>query len=236
MFRNEKLELKVGLFMGVGIFLMFLIVFSISDFYFLKEGYDIKVVFDTAGGITENAPVRFTGVHVGEIKSAGIFQDEAEGKPRVKLNVRIAGDINIPEDAVARINTLGILGEQYLEITPGFSKRYLQSGGLIVGKNPTDVGQQMEKMSEFMASATGIMERIENGEGTLGKLLLDNDLYEDIKVIFDRLRNGEGTLGKFLVKDDVYDNVEDFTSDIKQHPWKLLHKTSDRAVKKKKKQ
>jgi len=227
MFRNEKLELKVGLFMGAGIFLMFLIVFSIRDLSFLNNGYDIQVIFDTAGGITRNAPVKLAGVNVGEVISTEIFHDENESATRVKLGVRINGSVKISEDAAARINTLGLLGEQYLEITPGVSKNYLREESVVIGKNPLSMGNQIEKMNAFMESAIKILKQIESGDGTLGKLLMDDTVYEDITVILNRLKNGEGTLGKLLVKEEIYDNVEDFTSDIKENPWKLLHKTKN---------
>jgi len=227
MFRDEKLELKVGLFMGAGIFLMFLIVFSIKDLSFFNKGYDIQVIFDTAGGITRDAPVKLAGVNVGEVISTDIFQDETENVTRVKLGVRVNGNVKISEDAAARINTLGLLGEQYLEITPGVSKKYLCEDSVVVGKNPLSVGNQIEKMNAFMEAAIKILKQIESGDGTLGKLLMDDTVYEDIAVILNRLKNGEGTLGKLLVKEEIYDNVEEFTSDIKEHPWKLLHKTKD---------
>ena len=50
-------------------------------------------------------------------------------------------------------------------------------------------------------------------------------------MIFGRLERGEGTLGKLLVDEKVYDDMEDFVGDIKANPWKLLHKTSDRKKK-----
>jgi phospholipid/cholesterol/gamma-HCH transport system substrate-binding protein len=237
MFRDEKLELKVGLFIGVGIFLMFLIVFSISDFYLLKKGYDIRVIFDFVNGITEDAPVRLAGVHVGEVKKIDVYYDDTAGKTRVKLYVWIGGDTKIEEDAVARINTLGLLGEQYLEITPGISDSFLKPDDKIIGRNPVNVGQQMEAVSELVQSVRNIFQNAEKGEGTLGKLLVDDALYNDLATIFGRLSKGEGTIGKLLVEEKVYDDLEDFVSDIKAHPWKLLHKgsTGEKKSDKKKK-
>ncbi|MBU1894916.1 MAG: MCE family protein, partial [Candidatus Omnitrophica bacterium] len=208
------------------VFLMFLIVFSISDMYVLKKGYNLFSVFDMVNGITANAPVRLAGVHVGDIKKAEIYFDETLGKPRVKLDIRINGDVKISSDAVARINTLGLLGEQYLEITPGKSKQFLEYGDKLLSKNPINVGSEMEKMKELMQSTSQLIQHIERGEGTLGKLLTDDTLYNDLTVIFGRLKRGEGTLGKLLVEEEVYDDMEEFTEDIKKHPWKLLHKSS----------
>lgn len=226
MFRDEKLEMKVGLFIGAGIFLMFLIVFSISDMTLFKKGYPINVVFDYVNGITGHSPVRLAGVHAGDVKEIKIFFDEEVGHSRVRVNVWINGDTRIERDAEARINTLGLLGEQYLEISPGKEPRFLESGDTLIGVNPVNVGEQMAKMTEFMSAATGIIRKVENGEGTLGKLLVDDTLYNDLATIFGRLADGEGTIGKLLVKEDVYNNIEDFTSDIKAHPWKLLKKGS----------
>ena len=201
MFRDEKLEMKVGLFIGIGIFVMFLIVFSVSDFYGFKRGQTFKVIFDYVNGLTEDAPVRLAGVHVGEVKKIEIFRDENINRTRVRVAIWIKGGINIEKDAVARINTLGLLGEQYLEITPGTDDIFLKSGATTIGKNPINVGRQMETMSKLGQSAANV---------------------------FGRLSKGEGTVGKLLVEEKIYDDLEAFVADIRAHPWKLLHKTSDR--------
>jgi len=231
MFRNQNLELKVGLFIGVGIFVMFLLVFSISDLRMLKEGYPLHVIFDYVNGVTANSPVRFAGVHVGDVKSIGIFYDEEEARTKVRVDLWVMGDTRIEKDAVARINTLGLLGEQYIELSPGESSEFFEPDAVIVGRNPINVGEQMEMMSKLADSFSKIMSNVEKGKGTLGKLLTDDTLYNDLEVIFGRLKRGEGTLGKLLVEEKVYDDMEDFVGEIKANPWKLLHKTSDRKKK-----
>ena len=228
MFRNEKLELKVGLFIGLGIFIGFLIVFSLSDVYLLQKGYKINVLFDFVNGIKQNAPIRLAGVNVGEVKEINLFYDKDLGRTRVRLGLWLSGDAKVETDSVSRINTLGLLGEQYLEITPGTSDRFVQPGDTIEGKNPINVGVQMEKVSELVGSAASMFRDVAEGKGTVGKLIVDDTLYNDLETIFGRLAKGEGTIGKLLVKEDVYDNIEEFTADIKAHPWKLLHKTTDR--------
>ena len=164
MLRSEKLEVKVGLFIGVGIFLMFLLVFSISDLYLLKGGYNIITEFDFVNGITENAPVRLAGVNVGEIKKTDIFYDEEKQRTRVGLTVWINDGVQVETDAVARINTLGLLGEQYLEITPGKEKTFLEDGSVIVGRNPVNVGEQMEGMNDLIDSFNSVMKNVEDGK------------------------------------------------------------------------
>ncbi len=224
MFRDEKLELKVGLFIGMGIFLMFLIVFSISDIYLLEKGYNLRSVFDYVNGLTEDSPIRYEGVHVGEVKKMDIFYDDADKKTRVMLDLWVRGDIRIEKDAIARINTLGLLGEQYLEITPGKEQSFMEPGGTVNSKNPVHVGEQMEGMVELVDSVKNIFKRVEEGEGTLGKLLSDPTLYDNLRAVSDKLAKGEGTIGKLLVEEKIYDDLEAFVADIKAHPWKLLSK------------
>jgi len=230
MFRNEKLELKVGLFIGLGIFIGFLIVFSLSDVYLLQKGYKVNVLFDFVNGIKQNAPIRLAGVNVGEVKEIHLYYDENAKRTRVRLGLWIAGDAKLETDCVARINTLGLLGEQYLEITPGKADRFLKPGDNIDGRNPINVGMQMEKMSELVGSASKMFKSVSEGKGTIGKLIMDDTIYNDLETIFGRLADGEGTIGKLLAKDDIYNDVEELVSDIKAHPWKLLHKTKEKKT------
>ncbi|MFH1837797.1 MAG: MlaD family protein [Candidatus Omnitrophota bacterium] len=226
MIRNKKLEIKVGLFIGMGMFLMFLIVFSISDIYLLKNGYNVSSEFDFVNGITENAPVRLAGVNVGEIKKTEIFYDDKQGKTRVRLDIWVNESVRLEKDAIARINTLGLLGEQYLEITPGSSKEFLSPGETLEGKTPVNIGEQMEGVNDIIRSFKSIAEKAEKGEGTLGKFLSDDSLYNKMESILDKIDKGKGTIGQLISNDKMYKDLEAFASDIRAHPWKLLSKPS----------
>ncbi|KJJ84140.1 Mammalian cell entry-like domain protein [Candidatus Omnitrophus magneticus] len=251
MFRDEKLELKVGIFIGVGIALMFLIVFAVKDVPVWGKTFILNVMFDYVNGIKENSPVRLAGVNVGEVKGIELFYDEGKKKNRVKINILVRDNLKIEKDSVARVNTLGLLGEQYLEISPGFLKDYFATGDTMEGVNPIHAGEEMEKMREAIASFSSIARNIEKGEGTigklikddtlyknlenvfgglsrgegtLGKLLKDDNLYKDLHGVFSGMNSGEGTLGRFLKDDSVYRHMDEFILDLKSNPWKLLQK------------
>ncbi len=256
MIRNERIEMKVGLFMGIGLFVMFLIVFSVSDLHLLREAYEVEAVFDFVNGIKTSSPVRLAGVNVGEVSDINIFYDEAAGRTRVGVKMRVRKGIRIEKDAIVRVNTLGLLGEQYAEITPGTLREFLSDGDVIEGRNPVNVGQQMEVIQEvaelvvsmvkdasegkgtigkllvddsLYVGLADVLGRISKGEGTLGMLLTDDAIYNDLVTILGRIRDGEGTIGKFLVDEEVYENVRDFTDDIRRNPWKLLRVTPERT-------
>ena len=205
---TREFEFKVGIFILIGIAILFLIVFSVGDINISKTGYKIKVLFNFAGGIGGTAPIRYAGVGVGQVQGIRVVYDEKEKKTKAELTAWINDGMRIENDSVVTINTLGLLGEKYLEIFPGTAgKPYLKNNDTIVGKDPVP----MEKVTENLAS-----------------------LSDSIKEIVDKLNKGEGTLGKLMFKDEVYDdlkattgNFKAFSEDIRRHPWKLLARGSE---------
>ena len=196
----KTFEIKVGLFIMIGIAILFFIVFSVGEINFSKTGYRIKVLFSFANGIGGTAPVRLAGVGVGQVQGIKIIRDEKTNQTKAELTVWINDKTKIEEDAVVTINTLGLLGEKYLEIFPGTpGTPALKSNSVIVGRDPVP----MEKFTETLASLT-----------------------DSVNVIVEKIRKGEGTIGKLLMDQAVYDNLEAFTAEIKKHPWKLLIKPS----------
>ena len=190
-------EVKVGIFILIGIIILIGMIFSIGDIYFIRPGYHVKVVFNFANGIGLNAPVRLAGVEVGELDNIKIYYDTSEKKTKVELSAWIKKDVVIEEDARAVINTLGLLGEKYLEIFPGESKRFLEEGSVLAGVDPVSTETMTMDLKE---------------------------LLDSFKVVAARLEKGEGTVGKFLMDEAIYDNLEAFTADLKNNPWKLMHK------------
>ena len=197
---SKVFELKVGIFIAVGILIFFIVVFSIGDVYLIRKGYHINILFNFANGITESAPVRLAGVNVGQIDKIDIFYDEEEKMTKVRLMAWIEDEkIKIAADSVALINTLGLLGEKYLEIFPGADTvNFLDPEEEIIGHDPIPTERLAEKVDGIADSVSVIMKRLEDGEGTLGKL---------------------------LVEEKVYNDLESFVSDVKKHPWKLLRRS-----------
>lgn len=210
--RPMSFEIKVGIFVFLGILIMFVIVFSIGEFYILKPMYKVKVLFGFANGIEMGAPVRLAGINVGEIEEIGVYYDEDVKRTKVYLVAKIKKDARVEKNAACKINTLGLLGEKYLEISPGtIDAGFVQNNDVIVGQDPVpmeEVTKTMKELSDSAKSVTNsasvILGRLEKGEGTVGKLLMEEDVYNDLKA----------TTG----------NLREFSEDLKLHPWKLLAK------------
>jgi len=195
---SRAFELKVGVFILIGIAILFIIVFSIGDINLSKTGYKVKVQFNFASGIGPSAPVRLAGVGVGQVQGIQIIHDPKDKKTKAELTVWINDGAKIEEDAVVTINTLGLMGEKYLEIIPGTpGTPDVKPNGTLVGKDPVS----MEKITENLAA-----------------------LSESVRAIVDKIKKGDGTIGKLLNDDAIYNNLEGFTADIRKHPWKLLNR------------
>ncbi len=199
MAEEKNFELKVGLFVSMGILIFITIIFSIGDVNFVKQGYRIKTLFSFIDGVTESSPVRYAGVDVGHVEKIEIRQDTPDGSAKVEVTAYIDDPARtIERDSKAMINTLGLLGEKYVEIEPGQkSSGYIQDGEYICGKDPMLMSDITDNLNQLAVSAGDIM---------------------------NNLREGKGTIGKLLVEEKIYDDLEAFVSDIKAHPWKLLSK------------
>ena len=62
---QKRLEITVGFFVMLAFAIFFVIVFFVSGFYFLRDGYSVKINFDYIAGLEKGAPVRLAGVRVG---------------------------------------------------------------------------------------------------------------------------------------------------------------------------
>lgn len=201
-------ELKVGIFVFIGIVVLFTIVFSIGKIYIFQPGYSIRVIFNYAGGIADAAPARLAGVDVGEVEGINIFYDEEIMRTRVEVLVWLKKNVKIEKNAIVRVNTLGMLGEKYLEIIPGTEETgFVEANGILIGEDPVMLDELAEDLKDLADSAGVVMSKLERGEGTIGKLLTD---------------------------DTIYKNLEEFTEDIKKNPWKLFRKTKESKKKKRK--
>ncbi|MFC1805028.1 MlaD family protein [Candidatus Omnitrophota bacterium] len=116
-FGKTKLELKVGVFVFAGIAILVIFVLSLGSFKTWASGYQVNFIFDFVNGVKRGAPVRFAGVEVGEVKEIN-FVFEATNKLQVQIVTWIEHEVNIPVDSTVWVNTLGLLGEKYIEIMP----------------------------------------------------------------------------------------------------------------------
>ena len=244
MAQHLSLEIRVGAFIVSGIVLLIFFVFAIGDLStYFQPGYALRVLFDTANGITEGSPVQYAGVEVGKVQRVSI-KYRADKNPSVELEVRLPSSVNVRADDIAATSTFGLLGEKYLEITPGPGEGgVLEPNGQLVGKPPVSTEDVIKRSSEVLNELKETLQGVNNLVGDpeariyLKEALLEaRDATRNWKVLGERLNialsyaeSGQGNVGKFLYSEDLYQRMVLFVEDLRAHPWKLLvRKKSDK--------
>jgi phospholipid/cholesterol/gamma-HCH transport system substrate-binding protein len=229
-FGKSKLELKVGMFVFAGLVILVIFVLYIGDFKNTLSTYRINFTFNFINGVKVGSPVRFAGVDVGEVKTINFVFPVKGERPKVQMITMITRSIKIPKDSQVWVNTLGILGEKYIEIMPGKSfDNVAHDGDTMVGNDPF-------AMQEFGELAKSVITKL---EATLTGINGVTDSVKTLTLNLDdgvtRLKNGEGTVGKLMYRDDLYNELEALVVDLKSHPWKLFWKGKEKPAPKTKK-
>ena len=124
--KKFNLEFAVGLFMIIGILCLGYLSIKLGKMEILgDEGYEVEAVFSNSGGLKSGSSVVIAGVDVGRVQQ--IVLDDYQAK--VVLNLPL--NVKIQEDAIASIKTKGLIGEKYVEITPGGADELIEPGGQI---------------------------------------------------------------------------------------------------------
>lgn len=216
-------EVKVGLLVVVAFVILGVAVFLVSErrnFFALKNRYYIQ--FETVLGLAPGSPAQLNGVTVGSVKRVVLPESVDEEMLTVWINVdRRYGD-RVREDSTARIKTLGLLGDKFIEISSGSADSpMIPSGGYIPAAAPTDVekllatgGDAVQNTVAISYSLRNILARMEAGEGLLGELLTDSEagrtakqglvaIMEAVRDITLQIHSGQGTVGQLIMDDDL---------------------------------
>src|SRR4030042_882309 len=136
LFGKSKLEMKVGIFVFFGLVILVIFVLSIGGFKSWTSGRMVKFNFGFINGVKIGAPVRFAGMDVGQVKKIN-FILLPEGKTKIQIVGWVEDRIKIPVDSTVWVNTLGLLGEKYIEIMPGKDAvNFLSAGQSLEGEDP----------------------------------------------------------------------------------------------------
>lgn len=217
-------QLRVGTLVIVSLAIFALAVFFISgQIGFLTRRYTLKTYFSGAGGLREGAQVRLAGIPVGNVESIRI-SSYTEPDRAVEIDVRLTRKYRsqIRADSVATLETAGLLGESYLDITRGASGQpVLPDGGEVKSREEADIKQIVQNTNDVIsnlrvlsAKLTDVTNRIQSGEGSLGKLVYDqtaynrlNDAAGAVQRLAARVERGEGSLGKLVGDETLYQRI-----------------------------
>ena len=192
-------EVKSGILVVVCLVLLTILTFKVSDFRALGKTDDYKVHFNFVSGLEKNAPVHFAGHSVGTVKSITVH----EGNPTVEVTISVDSNTPVRTDSQVFVDTLGLLGEKFISLTPGTpTAPRLEPGAVLRGTEPMPLHQLVRQMNQLTENLIPVTEKT-------NRLLEGHE--KDLGQIISNLTTAS-------------ENLKEMTHDLKLHPWKLLRK------------
>ncbi len=213
-------RLRVGLLGLVALIILGVLIFFLTgDKGFLRSKNDIFTFMDDSAALTAGSPVRLNGILVGTVAKVELSgSNEKRRIVRVDMKIEDRYFPSIPVDSTAAISAENLLGTKFINIKKGISTASVHAGSEVASLDVTgfeDVVQQgyslLATLRETLKRVDAIVATIELGKGTIGKLLVDETLYNKVLSIADEgrklvvaLNDGKGTMGKLIYDDGIY--------------------------------
>jgi phospholipid/cholesterol/gamma-HCH transport system substrate-binding protein len=195
---------RLGAFIVVTLAILVAGVFIIgSKQYLFSSTYQLKAQFDNVAGLDAGADVRVGGVHSGTVSNIVLPHQPGE-KVTVVMDLGKSTHEIIKQDSVATIETEGLLGNQYLAITFGSAgKADVRDGDMIASQPPLEMSELFKKTSDILdgsqqaiknatqatANLDSISAKINGGQGTIGALVNDKQLYNNLAQTTSTMRD-----------------------------------------------
>jgi phospholipid/cholesterol/gamma-HCH transport system substrate-binding protein len=175
--------------------------------------------FDDSGGLRIGAPVRLEGVDIGNVQSVRLVPNHPGTPVEVLMKVNTKYAFNLRKDSVTSMATAGVLGEIYININSASAKGPQAVDGDTLATRDTPQIQDvvrasqstLENMDALLKRLDRIVAFIESGQGSIGKLIYDPDLYNrlnstvgEFKGLMDDIQQGKGSIGPLLTSDEAY--------------------------------
>jgi phospholipid/cholesterol/gamma-HCH transport system substrate-binding protein len=181
----------------------------------------LKAYFDNASGLRKGAAVRLDGVDIGNVSDIKIIPSKQPTPVEVTMTVAKYKD-GLRKDSQAELSTAGLLGETYIDIDSSQAKGpMIQNGDTLPAHFVPDFSDvvrasqsTLQNLQALEARVDRILAFVESGNGSVGKLIYDETLYNRLngvisqfQTLVTQVNQGKGTLGKLVSDDQLYDKL-----------------------------
>jgi len=216
-------QLKVGITVVVASITLAVLIFLMSGTggIFTKK-ITLKSYYDDANGLRKGAPVRLSGVDIGNVSEIRVVADKPLTPVEVTMKVVTKYSFGLRRDSKTLLSTAGVLGETYINIDssgatgpPAKDGDTLKSAAVPGYEEVMRAGQStLQNMDALLKRADRIIAFVESGQGSIGKLIYDPSLYNRVNAtvnefqgVVKEISEGQGSLGKLIADDDLYNKA-----------------------------
>lgn len=213
-------QLRVGIMAAGALVIVGVLIFLLTGTksIFAKDAI-LYTFMDNSAALTKGAPVRLNGILAGDVEAVTLSGENTPNRiVKVTMTVRQEMLRQIPVDSLASISAENVLGTKFININKGKSAVAVQEGAEIKALDTAEFEEVVQQGYTLLASLQGIIKRIdaivslvEVGKGSIGRLLVDEELYNRIIAIISdgqkitaAMTTPRGTLGKLIYDDELY--------------------------------
>jgi phospholipid/cholesterol/gamma-HCH transport system substrate-binding protein len=191
---ESSIKVKTGIFVLAGIGVCLFLVFLIgSQQNLFSSTIKLHVNYRNVVGLREGAFVRFNGINAGVVDLIDIRDDTTV---RVEISVQKKIHPYIKTDSRANISSDGLMGDKLIQILPGNQQSsQIKEGGELEAVNPMDMDKVMARMEKVGIKVEAIIGNVDTISGHLAG-------------IFSKVNEGKGTLGKLVNSEKLSNDIE----------------------------
>ncbi len=205
--KQNLVEIVVGIFVLLGLGTIFVMVMSIADQQHLfTETYRLKANFQNVSGLKAGAPVFLSGVEAGTVESLSFTRG---GLVQVVLLLRADYRKRIRGDSIATIGSVGLLGDKSVEISIGsMETTVLEPGEYLRTETQESLAEILDGFGSVRNKLEDVLDNLAEITGSLvdNRSVLKNGLQGASEVL-ENLNSGQGSMGKLLRDDKLYDSL-----------------------------
>ncbi|KYG70774.1 MlaD family protein [Bdellovibrio bacteriovorus] len=230
-----KVETKVGLLALVSVALIVVFAYFMGFISPFSNAKELNVMYNYAGGIEEGSPVRVMGIKVGKVKSIHFdpsykMANGEEVKLRLTITVDKKAWTSVRKDSKFFINLAGVIGEKFLEISPGSGEAAeFSSGDYVRGEDPPRIDQLI---SQSYGLAGKLIDLVEKNEGSVSNMIQQLDRlttnFNKTLVLLDKTTKNQDVARLLDNAVKISDDMAYFTHNMRskkaEETYDLVHK------------
>jgi len=202
---------RLGVFIVATLLIFAAAVFWIGEKqYLFHSTYRLQAEFQNVAGLNGGAEVRVGGIHEGTVRQIQLPMRPNE-KVRVLMDMEKPTRSVIKNDSVATIQSEGLVGDKFVEISFGSDKSpKVKDGDTIQGQPPLQISDLLNKTSEVLDTTKGAIDNV-------------NQTASNLNSITTKINQGEGSIGALINDKKIYQNVNAGTNAFKEDMEALKH-------------
>jgi phospholipid/cholesterol/gamma-HCH transport system substrate-binding protein len=252
---KNSLETRLGIFVVLAVFAAILVIEMLGGIESLRTGYHVSALFDTVQELKVGDTVKMAGVEIGRVEKIAF-----DGN-KVRVTMKLHPDASVRTDSQAVVKFAGLMGQNFVSINfgslnapkvvDGTEIASEAAGGIqrlgdsfsgdkidnLLGPLTDFIKQNSGHISGVISNIQNVTDQIASGQGTVGKVIYDQALYNSalstvtnlqdtigqVRGVVDGISNGKGTIGKLVNDEALYNSTQASMTNLNQILFKINH-------------